>query len=165
MKKLFNGFREFITRGNVIDLAVGIIIGSAFSSVINSVVNNLMMPPLGLLLGNADFSNFFLVLKQGIEPLPAGATLAMAQEAGAITLNYGLFITDVISFLMLALGVFLMIKGIQNLQNKMQKPESSEPEKSTERDCPYCLQSIPIKAIRCPYCTSQLTPGEGGSLG
>lgn len=161
MKKIFAEFRDFITRGNVVDLAVGIIIGSAFSTVVTSVVNNLMMPPLGLLLGNADFQDLYIVLKQGEESLSSGATLQMAQDVGAVTLNYGQFITDVISFLILALGVFLIVKGVSTLQDKVMKPE--EPEQApVEKECPYCLKSIPIKATRCPYCTSHLENAAGG---
>lgn len=160
---MFKDFRDFIARGNVVDLAVGIIIGSAFSSVVNSVVNNLLMPPLGLLFGNADFQDLFVVLRQGEQPLPSGATLEMATEMGAVTLNYGQFITDVISFLILALGVFLIIKAIQKIQKTVQKPEAEEEKPPTEKDCPYCQKSIPINAKRCPYCTSQLAQTEGGS--
>jgi large conductance mechanosensitive channel len=157
VKKLFKDFRDFIARGNVIDLAVGIIIGSAFSTVVNSVVENLLMPPLGLLFGNVDFQDLFLVLRPGEAPLPAGATLEMAREAGAVTLNYGQFITDLISFLILALGVFIIIKAIQSVQ----KPEPEVKQEPTEKDCPFCHKSIPIKANRCPYCTTHLTQTTG----
>ena len=159
MKKLFKDFREFITRGNVIDLAIGIIIGSAFSSVVNSVVNNLLMPPLGLLIGNVDFQNLFIVLKKGQSALPAGATLQMAQDAGAVTLNYGQFITDLISFLLLALGVFLIVKGISALRDKL--ASSEEPAAPVEKDCPFCFKSIPLEATRCPFCTSHLENAAG----
>lgn len=162
LRKMLKDFRDFIARGNVIDLAVGIIIGSAFSTVVNSVVDNLMMPPLGLFFGNSDFQDLFVVLRQGEEPLPSGANLEMAQEVGAVTLNYGQFLTDVISFLVLALGVFLIIKGIQSLQKTVQKPAAEEKKEPTEKDCPYCQKSIPIRANRCPYCTSQLTQTKGG---
>ena len=162
MKKLFNDFRDFIARGNVVDLAVGIIIGSAFSTVVNSVVDNLMMPPLGLLFGNTDFQDLFVVLRQGEEILSDGATLEMAREFGAVTLNYGQFITDLISFLILAIGVFLIIKGIQSLQETVQKPGGEEKPEPTEKDCPFCQKSIPINATRCPYCTSHLTQTARG---
>lgn len=162
MKKAIKDFRDFIARGNVIDLAIGIIIGSAFSTVVNSVVNNLMMPPLGLLLGNADFQNLFVVLKQGEEALPPGATLQMARDLGAVTLNYGQFLTDLVSFLLLALGVFLIVKGIQSLEKTVKKPKEEKKEVPTEKDCPYCLMSIPIKASRCPHCTSHLENAAGG---
>lgn len=156
MKKLFKDFKDFISKGNVIDLAVGVIIGGAFSTIVNSVVDNLMMPPIGLLFGNADFSDLFIVLKQGSEALPEGATLEMASEVGAVTFNYGQFITDVISFLLLALGVFLMVKGIKSIQRKAEKEKEEKPVEQTEKDCPFCKKSIPIEAVRCPYCTSEL---------
>jgi len=161
MKKLFKDFRDFVSRGNVIDLAIGIIIGSAFSTVVNSVVNNLMMPPLGLLLGNADFQDLFILLKQGEEPLPSGVTLKMAKDVGAVTLNYGQFITDLISFLILALCVFLIVKGIQSLENRVKKPKEEEQKAPTKKDCPYCKKAIPIDASRCPFCTSQLGNAAG----
>lgn len=156
MKKLLKDFRDFIARGDVMDLAIGIIIGSAFSSIVNSIVNNLLMPPLGLLIGNVDFQDLFLVLKQGQSPLPAGATLQMAKDAGAVTFNYGQFVTDVISFLILAFVIFLMVKGLQTLKAKVSTTENEEEATSTEKACPYCLKSVDIKATRCPYCTSQL---------
>jgi large conductance mechanosensitive channel len=161
VKKLFKDFREFIARGNVVDLAVGIIIGSAFSNLVNSIVDNLLMPPFGLLLGNADFRDLFLILKQGEDSLPPNATLDMAREVGAVTFNYGQFITDVISFIFLALGVFLIIKSIQSIQAAVQKQENEAEPELSERDCPYCQKAISIKAKRCPYCTSGLTKTDG----
>jgi large conductance mechanosensitive channel len=161
MKKLLKDFREFIMRGNVIDLAIGIIIGSAFSTLVNSIVNNLLMPPLGMLIGNVDFKDLFIVLKQGQDTLPADATLQMAQDAGVVTFNYGQFLTDLISFLLLAVGVFLIIKGIRAIENGLSKPEKEEEAAPTEKDCPYCYQSIPVEATRCPFCTSQLADSTG----
>jgi len=161
MKKIFGEFRDFITRGNVIDLAIGIIIGSAFSSVVNSVVDNLLMPPLGLLLGNVNFQDLFVVLRVGEQPLPRESTLEMAHEVGAVTWNYGQFLTDFISFLILGFGVFLIIKGINTLQNKVIKKEEDDKAEPTEKDCPFCLKVIPIAASRCPYCTSHLDTVEG----
>ncbi|MBG0783741.1 MAG: large conductance mechanosensitive channel protein MscL [Anaerolineaceae bacterium] len=156
MKKLFNEFKDFISRGNVIDLAIGIIIGSAFSTLVNSIVTNLMMPPFGLLLGNVNFQDLFVILKQGETTLPAGATLQMARDAGAVTLNYGQFITDVISFLLLALGVFLIVKVITKLKTAVEKPAAESPAEPQEKECPFCFTQIPQKATRCPNCTSQL---------
>ena len=151
MKKLFEEFKDFIIKGNAMDLAIGIIIGAAFSVVVNSIVDNLLMPPLGLLLGKVKFQDLFIVLRQGEQALPPNATLEMARELGAVTFNYGQFLTDVVSFILLGLGVFLIIKGINKLKRE---PEvQAEP---IDKDCPYCLQSIPIKATRCPHCTSQL---------
>ena len=151
MKKLFQDFREFVSKGNMIDLAVGIIIGSAFSSVVNSIINNLLMPPLGLLFGDVDFSDLFIILKGG-DGLPTNATLTMANEAGAVTFNYGQFITDLISFLILALAVLLIIKAVQ----KLKKEEKVVEEKPTEKTCPFCQENIPFNATRCPFCTSHL---------
>lgn len=151
MKRMFKEFKDFIIKGNAIDLAIGIVIGSAFSVVVNSIVENLLMPPLGLLLGRVNFQDLFIVLRQGEQALPPNATLAMARELGAVTFNYGQFLTDVVSFILLGLGVFLIIKGINKL-----KREPEVQAKPTEKDCPYCFQSIPINATRCPHCTSQL---------
>lgn len=152
MKILISEFKDFISRGNVIDLAIGVIIGGAFSTIVKSMVDNLLMPPLGLLFGNADFADLFVVLKQGSEALPDGATLEMAKEVGAVTFNYGQFITDLLSFLLLALGVFLIVKAINALQREEEEPE----EEPTEKECPFCKKDIPVEATRCPFCTSNL---------
>lgn len=158
MKSFFKDFRDFIMRGNVMDLAVGIIIGAAFSSVVNSVVNNLMMPPLGLLFGDTGFQDLFILLKQGEETLPEGATLEMARELGAVTFNYGQFMADLISFLILGFGVFLIVKGLRSFE----KPKKVEEKAPTEKDCPFCQKSIPINATRCPFCTSKLADYKEG---
>jgi large conductance mechanosensitive channel len=159
MKKIVNDFRDFILRGNVVDLAIGIIIGAAFSSVVNSVVNNLLMPPIGLLVGNVDFQDLFILLKPGESPLPPDATLAMAKEVGAVTWNYGQFITDVISFLIIALCVFFIVRGFKSLEKRVkERRESGEAteEEPTDKSCPFCTKIIPIEAKRCPFCTSHL---------
>ena len=138
-------FKEFATRGNVFDLAVGLILGSAFGKIVTSFVNDLIMPPIGLLLGGVDFSNLFINLS-GEEY----QSLAEAQAAGAPTLNYGLFISTIIDFLIVAFVMFLIVKQY----NKMKRPAvAAEP---TTKDCPFCHTSIPIQASRCPNCTSQL---------
>ncbi len=143
-------FKEFIMRGSVVDLAVGVIIGGAFGKVVSSLVSDIVMPPIGLLLGNVDFTNLYLVIKGG-GLVAAGTSLVEAQKiAGVVTWNYGLFITNIINFLIVGLAIFLMIKGINRLQRK---PAPADP---TTKDCPYCLSKIPIKASRCPNCTSQL---------
>ncbi|HEC24206.1 MAG TPA: large conductance mechanosensitive channel protein MscL [Chloroflexi bacterium] len=145
-------FKEFALRGNVLDMAIGIIIGAAFSQIVNSLVNDILMPPIGLLLGRVDFSNLFITLSGGHYE-----TLAAAQEAGAVTINYGLFINNVISFLIVAFAVFLLVRGVNRLQRQAQKEEeAAEP---TTKECPYCLSTIPLKATRCPQCTSQLVEG------
>ncbi len=139
-------FREFIMRGNMIDLAVGIVIGAAFTTIVNSLVKDIIMTPIGLILGHVDFSNLFIALDGKSYP-----SLKAAQDAGAATLNYGLFITNVINFLIIALAVFLIVKLINRMYQR--KPQESTP---TTKDCPYCLTTIPLKATRCPACTSDL---------
>jgi large conductance mechanosensitive channel len=144
-------FKEFAMRGNVVDMAVGIIIGGAFGTIVKSMVSDVMMPPIGLLLGGVDFSDLFLTLKDGATAGPY-ATLAMAQKAGAVTISYGIFINAVISFLIVAFAVFLLIKGL----NKLQREKAESAAEPTNKDCPFCLSSIAIKATRCPHCTSEL---------
>jgi len=145
-------FREFAVKGNVIDMAVGIVIGSAFGTIIKSLVDDLIMPPIGLLLGGVDFSNLFVVLKQGTTPKPY-ISLAAAQEVGAVTLNIGLFVNTVISFLIVAFAIFLLLRSINKL--KREQPEAP-PAESTTKECPFCYTDISIKATRCPNCTSNL---------
>jgi large conductance mechanosensitive channel len=144
-------FKEFAMRGNVVDMAVGIIIGAAFGTIVNSLVSDVIMPPIGLLLGNVDFTNLFIVLKEGSAAGPF-ASLAEAQKAGAVTLNYGVFINTIISFLIVAFSVFLLIRGINRLRRKEEVP----PAEPTTKECPHCLSTIPIKASRCAFCTSEL---------
>lgn len=144
-------FKEFAMRGNVIDMAVGIIIGVAFGTIVKSLVSDIIMPPIGLVLGNVDFSNFFAVLREGTVAGPYAA-LADAQKAGAVTINYGVFVNTIISFLIVAFAVFLLIRQINRL-----KREEAPREEPTTKDCPYCFSSIPIKATRCPHCTSELS--------
>jgi large conductance mechanosensitive channel len=144
-------FKEFAMRGNVVDMAVGIIIGGAFGTIVKSLVSDVIMPPIGLLLGGVDFSDFFIVLKDGATAGPY-ATLAAAQEAGAVSIGYGLFLNAVISFMIVAFAVFMLIKGI----NKLQREQPAPPAAPNTKDCPYCLSSIAIKATRCPHCTSEL---------
>jgi large conductance mechanosensitive channel len=144
-------FKEFAMRGNVVDMAVGIIIGAAFGTIISSLVGDVIMPPIGLLLGNVDFSNLFVVLRHGA----AGgdyATPAIAKAAGAVTLNYGQFINTVISFLIVAFSVFLLIKGMNSLKRKEEAPAAP-----TTKSCPFCRSTIHIEATRCPACTSPLS--------
>jgi len=144
-------FKEFAMRGNVLDMAVGIIIGAAFGTIVNSLVADVIMPPIGMLLGNIDFSNLFAVLKEGKVAAPY-ASLAAAKEAGAVTINYGLFINTIITFLIVAFAVFLLIRNVNKLVKKQEVP----PPVPTTKECPYCLSTIPIKATRCGHCTSEL---------
>ncbi len=145
-------FKKFAMRGNVVDMAVGIIIGGAFGTIVKSLVDDVIMPPVGLLLGGVDFSDLFITLKEGATAGPY-ATLVAAKEAGAVTLNAGLFVNSMISFLIVAFAVFMLIKGM----NSLQKKEEEAPAEPTEKECPHCFTSIPIKASRCPHCTSELT--------
>jgi len=141
-------FKEFIMRGNVIDMAVGIIIGAAFGTIIKSLVDDVIMPPIGLLLGKVDFSNLFLVIREG-KVAGAYETLAAAKTAGAVTINYGLFINTIISFLIVASAVFMLIRAVNQLKREA-------PAEATTKECPYCLSVIPIKATRCAHCTSEI---------
>jgi len=141
-------FKEFAMRGNVIDMAVGIIIGAAFGTIIGTLVSDVLMPPIGLLLGNVDFSNLFIVLKEGKIAGPY-ATVAAAKGAGAVTLNYGLFVNTVVNFLIVAFAIFFVVRGM----NTLKKKKEVQP---TTKECPHCLSIIPIKATRCGHCTSEL---------
>ena len=144
-------FKDFAMKGNMLDMAVGIIIGAAFGTIVKSLVADVIMPPIGLLLGNVDFSNLFAVIKQGATAGPF-ATVAEAQKAGAVTINYGVFINTIISFVIVAFAVFLLIKGI----NSLKREEEAPPEEPTTKDCPHCFSEIPIKATRCGFCTSDI---------
>ena len=148
---MFKEFKEFAIKGNVVDMAVGIIIGAAFGTIVTSLVKDIIMPPIGLLLGGVDFSNLFLVLKQGATPSPYGS-LAAAQAAGAVTLNVGQFINTVISFLIVAFSVFLVIRAI----NKLKREEPAPAAAPTTKECPFCLSAIPLKATKCAHCGSNL---------
>jgi large conductance mechanosensitive channel len=147
---MFKEFKEFAMRGNVVDMAVGIIIGAAFGAVVKSLVADIIMPPIGLLLGNVDFTNLFVTLKAGKVAGPY-ASLAAAQTAGAVTLNIGMFINTIVSFIIVAYAVFLVIRGI----NRLQRPPEAAPAALT-KECPHCASEIPLKATRCPHCTSEL---------
>jgi large conductance mechanosensitive channel len=145
-------FKDFAMRGNVIDMAVGIIIGAAFGTIISSLVADVIMPPIGLLLGNVDFSNLFIALKQGVKAAGPYASLVDAKAAGAVTMNIGVFINTVISFLIVAFAIFLLIRGINSMKRKEEAPAAAP----TTKSCLFCTTAIPIKATRCPHCTSEL---------
>jgi large conductance mechanosensitive channel len=147
MRSLLKEFREFVMRGNVVDLAVGFIIGAAFGKIVTSFVGDILMPPIGLALGKVDFSNLFVNLSGSTY-----ASLADAQAAGAPTINYGLFINTLINFIIIAFVLFLVIR----MMNRMQRTKEQPPAEPTTRDCPYCFSSIPIKAVKCPHCTSEI---------
>jgi large conductance mechanosensitive channel len=146
-------FKAFIMRGNVVDMAVGVVIGASFGGIVKSLVDDVIMPPIGLLLGRVDFTNLYLTLREGAVPGPYAA-LAEAKKAGAVTLNLGLFANTVINFLIVALAIFLVVRAVNRLRD-MQK--AKEPvEAPTTRECPFCASTISLKAVRCPNCTSQL---------
>ncbi|ACF11360.1 large conductance mechanosensitive channel protein [Chlorobaculum parvum NCIB 8327] len=147
-------FKEFALKGNVVDMAVGIIIGGAFTGIVKSLVGDVLTPPLGLLLNGVDFTNLFVVLKEGATPGPYLA-LEQAQSAGAVTLNYGLFINAFISFVIMAVAVFFLVRGINRLRKMTEKPPEPAAAPDT-KECPFCFSAIPVKAVRCPNCTSQL---------
>ena len=145
-------FKEFAMRGNVVDMAVGIIIGAAFGTIVKSLVADVIMPPIGLLMGGVDFADLFVVIKQGAEAAAPYTTLADAKAAGAVTINYGMFLNTVISFVIVAFAVFMLIKGI----NSAKREEEAPPADPTEKSCPHCCSKIAIQATRCPHCTSEL---------
>ena len=154
IKNILGEFKEFVMRGNVIDMAVGIIIGGAFTKIVNSMVADVMMPPLGLLMGKVDFSNWFIVIKDGASVAGPSATLTADQAAGATTLNVGNFLNAVISFLIVAFCIFLLIKAINKLDSL--KKEEAPAAAPTTKKCPYCCSEIALEATRCPHCTSEL---------
>jgi large conductance mechanosensitive channel len=145
---MWKEFRDFAMRGNVVDLAVGFVVGAAFGKIVTSLVNDILMPPLGLLLGRIDFSNLFINLSS-----QNYATLAEAKQAGAATINYGLFINTVLDFVIVAFAIFILIRQINRLQGR-NKQEAAPP--ATTKPCPFCFTAIPIQATRCPSCTSHL---------
>jgi large conductance mechanosensitive channel len=149
---MLKDFRDFALRGNMIDLAVGVIIGAAFNSVVSSLVDDIIMPPIGALLGNIDFSQYYVNLSGG-----SYDSLAAAQDAGAATINYGLFINNIISFLIVAFAVFLLVKAVKRAEEAMPKEKKEAEEKPPDtKQCPYCFTMIPYQAVRCPNCTTQL---------
>ncbi|MHC1701867.1 MAG: large-conductance mechanosensitive channel protein MscL [Humidesulfovibrio sp.] len=150
---MLKDFKAFIMRGNVVDMAVGVVIGASFGGIVKSLVDDVLMPPIGLLLGRVDFSNLYLILREGTAPGPYAA-LAEAKKAGAVTLNLGLFANTVINFIIVALAIFLVVRAVNRLQ-AMQKSKEPEAAPST-RECPFCASTISIKAVRCPQCTSAL---------
>ena len=144
-------FKEFAVKGNVLDMAVGIIIGAAFGTLVASFVSDVLMPPIGMLLGNVDFANLYVVLHAGGVPGPYGS-LAQAQAAGAVTINYGVFIDKVIAFLIVAFVLFLIIRSMNRMKKKAEAPAPAP----ATKDCPFCCTAVPVKAVRCPSCTSEI---------
>ncbi|MBT5414277.1 MAG: large conductance mechanosensitive channel protein MscL [Rhodospirillaceae bacterium] len=150
---MFKEFKEFALRGNVTDMAVGIIIGAAFTKLVGALVSGVIMPPIGVLVGGIDFSNYFITLTGGTY-----ATLAEAEEAGAAVIKYGQFLTLVIDFAIVAFVIFLLIRGMNNMRRKAEDPNQPSPSPTT-KNCPFCISTIPIQASRCPNCTSELEAG------
>jgi len=148
---MWKEFKKFAMRGNVIDMAVGIVIGTTFGVIVKSLVSDIIMPPIGMILGRVDFANLFIILKEGKIAGPY-VSLASAKEAGAVTVNYGVFANTIVNFLIVAFALFLLIRVV----NKIKAQEETLPTEPTTKDCPYCLSHVPIKATRCPYCTSKL---------
>jgi len=155
VKRWADEFKTFAVKGNVIDMAVGIIIGAAFGKVVNSVVADIIMPPMGWLMGKVDFTNLYLTLPNAQGEIVAYPSLAAAQAAGAVTINYGLFINTIINFVIVAFAVFLLIKFINKLRASVEKKEEIV-EEATTKECPYCFSTININATKCPHCTSEL---------
>ena len=147
---MFNDFKAFVMRGNVVDLAVGVIIGAAFGAIVKSLVDDIIMPPIGLAMGGVDFASKFIVLKEGAKAAAPYASLADAKAAGAVTMNYGLFINQIVTFLIIAACVFLIVRAVSRMQTP---PTAAAP---ATKQCPFCATDIPVAAKRCPHCTSQL---------
>lgn len=145
-------FKDFAVKGNVVDMAVGIIVGASFGTIVTSLVADVLMPPIGLLMGRVDFSNLFIVLKDGLTVPRPYNSVAAAKAAGAVTMNYGLFINQIISFVIVAFAVFILVHNI----NKLKKQPTAAPAVPTTKECSFCASTIPIKATRCPNCTSEL---------
>ena len=156
MSKLMQEFKKFAIQGNMIDMAVGMIIGAAFKDIVNSMVKNLIMPVISIFTGKVDFTNMFIALDGNTY-----ATLAEAEEAAAPLFKYGVFITDVINFVILAFVIFMMVKTVNKIRTASEKPAEAPapaaPAEPTEKTCPFCQSTISIKATRCPHCTSELT--------
>jgi large conductance mechanosensitive channel len=153
--RIIEEYQKFAIRGNVVDMAVGIIIGAAFNGIVQSLVKDVLTPPLGLLMGGVDFTNLFVVLKEGTTPGPY-ATLEAARSAGAATINLGVFINALVSFLLVSFAVFLLVRYI----NEMREPDTGPPPPPTTKKCPHCISDVPIQATRCPHCTSELEEAE-----
>jgi large conductance mechanosensitive channel len=150
---MLDEFKKFAMRGNVVDMAVGIIIGAAFTTIVKSLVADIIMPPIGILMGGVDFAELFITIKEGSEVAAPYATLAAAKAAGAVTINYGIFVNAVISFIIVAFAVFMLVRAMNNMKSKEEEAAPAEP---TTKECPHCISAIPLKASRCPSCTSDL---------
>jgi large conductance mechanosensitive channel len=153
---MLDDFKKFIARGNVIDMAVGIVIGASFGAIAKSLVDEVIMPPIGMLLGKVDFANLFIILREGAEAGPY-LTLDQAREAGAVAIGYGVFINTVITFLITAFAIFLLLRFITRVQEQARREEETAPPPPTKKKCQFCYSEIDIEATRCAYCTSELS--------
>ena len=162
MLKILNDLKEFAMRGNVVDLAVGFTVGVAFTTIAKSLVDDIIMPVVGLVVGQVEFKDMFLLLKEGTEQAAPYATLADAQAAGAVTVNYGVFINNVLAFLIVTVVMFMLIRLLNKLENELEEEFGAQKEEGApkQKKCPFCLSTIPSKATRCPQCTSELQPLE-----
>jgi large conductance mechanosensitive channel len=151
-------FKEFIARGNVLDMAVGIVVGTSFAAIAKSLADDVIMPPIGLVLGKVDFTNLFLVIREGTEAGPY-ATLADAKAAGAVALRYGVFLNTIVTFLIIAFAVFLIVRSVNKLHKK-EAAAAPAPAAPAMKDCPFCLMAVKLQTRRCPHCTSELGPIE-----
>ena len=149
---MWQEFKKFAIKGNALDMAVGIIIGAAFGTIVSSLVGDIIMPPIGLILGNIDFKNLFVVIKHGPQP-GEYPTIEAAQQLGAVTINYGRFINNIVSFLIVSFSVFMLVKGI----NTLKKVDEVLPPPPPTKECPYCTSKIPLKAVKCPQCTGDIS--------
>ena len=159
MRSTFEEFKKFAKRGNIVDMSVGVVIGVAFGAITKSLVDDMIMPPLGLATGGVDFSQLFWVIKQG-EPIGPYTTIAAAKAAGAVTVNYGNFINTIINFLIIALAMFFVVRSFKRLTERQGEAAGDAPKAPVDKECPYCFEDIPIMAVRCPRCTSHLEGGE-----
>ena len=148
---MFKEFTDFLKRGNLVDMAIGIAVGTAFATIAKSLVDDIVMPPIGLLLGNVEFHNLFVLLRHG-DPVGPYLTLAAAQEAGAVTIAYGNFINNVLAFVVIAAVFFMIVRSL----NRLRSAEPGTPASPETKTCPFCITTIPLKATRCPLCTSTL---------
>lgn len=159
---VMNEFKKFALRGNLVDMAIGFTVGAAFTTVAKSVVGDLIMPVVGLLTGGADFADLFIVLKPGEAQSPPYETLQAAQQAGAVTFNYGVFINNLIAFLLVALVMFMLVRMFNRIEDKFEEEfgeDAAKPDEPSHKKCRFCRTQIPFKAVRCPHCTSQLAEG------
>lgn len=156
---MLNDFKKFLIRGNLLDLAIGFTVGAAFTTVVKSLVTDIIMPPAGMILGNVDFEDLFLVLKSG-EPAGPYEALELAQKAGAVTLNWGLFVNNCVSLLLVGLVMFVLIRFYNRMEDHMNGDEPPAPEEPSHKKCGFCKEQIPYKAVRCPRCTSKLAGFE-----